>query len=223
VAFGKVLGVAVICIVLTRGFVAQGFLVAGDSMTPALQPGDVLLVNKAALGTRLPWIDFTIPGYASPRRGDILVFRAYEGSRAQRVAKRLVGMPNDTVMMKQGILYVNGDPLDEPYATRGELGQEASARMLWQLPYLREDVDPSTYFPTMENWGPLVVPPDQYFVLGDNRSHSIDSRLLGFVPRVRIIGRVDWVYFSLDPDCCRGMALLRAVRWGRIGRPSVAP
>lgn len=216
----KVLVIVLAGVLLVRTFFAQGFVVEGNSMVPTLLPGDVLLVNRAVVGSyhSLLVANVKVPGYGALQRKDIVVVEAGRSQSAQRIAKRLVGMPNDTVMMKDGVLYVNREPVEEPYAIAGSRGDEATLTMLWQLSYLADEVDPSAYFPTRSNWGPLVVPPEQYFVLGDNRSQSRDSRFLGFVPQSRVTGRGERVYFSFDAVCCRAAEFLRAVRWKRIGR-----
>lgn len=134
------------------------------------------------------------------------------------IAKRVIGIPGDLVLMKDGIVHVNGRVVEEPYATATrERMDYASMAMIWQLEYLEAYGDPARYFPTLGNWGPLRIPSGRYFVLGDSRDHSIDSRELGLVSADDIVGRVDRVLWSHDGTCCDPIALLSGVRWERIG------
>jgi len=106
-------------------------------------------------------------------RGTLVVY-AFPSDTTKQFIKRLVGVPGDTLAMAQGVFLLNGHPLQEPYAHRSQTDTAVNA--------------------TRNNWGPLVVPPDSFFVLGDNRDHSADSRYWGFVPARLVLGRV------LDPD-----------------------
>jgi signal peptidase I len=89
--------------------------------------------------------------------------------------------------------------------------------MVWQQDYLLPGVDPETYAPTRDQWGPLVIPEDRYFMLGDNRDSSLDSRYWGLLERWRLEGRASFIYFSYNRGSARPFSWLREVRWGRIG------
>lgn len=194
----------------------QAFTITSGSMEPTLSAGDFLLVNKAALGSRIPFTDIRIPGYSEPERGEILVFDPPHEDTLT-VIKRLVGMPGDTLEMRDKTLYLNGRALDEPYVlhTDGESDLSA-APMLWQQEILvggpREN-----YRPTRDTWGPLVIPGDRYFMLGDNRDESLDSRTWGLLERWRFEGRVIVRYFSYNRDSYRPFPFIREIRWNRIG------
>jgi signal peptidase I len=108
------------------------------------------------------------PAVRELERGALVMY-AYPADTTKRFIKRLLGLPGDTLAMTRGVLRLNGDAFDEPYAHRGEADTALSA--------------------TRNNWGPLVVPPDSFFVLGDNRDRSADSRYFGFVPARLILGR----------------------------------
>jgi signal peptidase I len=202
-----------------RLFVARGLLVRGESMEPTLLAGDVVLVNRAAVGLVIRGLDWAFPGYSTLEPLDLLVVRAGGGGGpGPMIAKRLVGMPGDVLYMADGALYINGRASDEPYATPMNRNvKQASIAMRWQLEHLRPDVDPARYFPTQGTWGPLRIPEGHYFVLGDNRDHSIDSRELGFVHADDVVGRVDRILFSHDRSCCDLAKLFGGVRWERIG------
>jgi signal peptidase I len=131
--------------------------------------------------------------------------------------KRLVGMGGDTLEMRSRTLYRNGERLDEPYVRHHNEPDSGDAMMSWQLGYLTSDVDAATYAPTRDNWGPLVIPEDHYFMLGDNRERSLDSRYWGLLERWRLEGRAVFIYYAYDGQSYRPFPWLREVRWSRIG------
>jgi signal peptidase I len=136
------------------------------------------------------------------------------------VVKRLMGMPGDTLAMKNGEVYRNGLRLDEPYARHDDptlsVDPLQRSRMReWQLPHL-VNVDTANYMPDLHDWGPIVVPPGSLFVMGDNRDSSYDGRYWGFLPRGNIEGRPLIIYYSYDPGSWKPLPFLSAVRWGRL-------
>ena len=154
-----------------------------------------------------------------PQRDDILVFDSVE-EEGLKVVKRLIGMPGDTLSMENGELFRNGQRVNEPYAvhsdpTRSEDPIQRAKMREWQLPHLVHR-DPATYQPDLQEWGPIVVPPDSFFMMGDNRDSSYDGRYWGFLPRQNVRGRPLVVYFSYDPSSWRALPFLTAVRWGRL-------
>jgi signal peptidase I len=134
--------------------------------------------------------------------------------------KRLIGVPGDTLAMEAGQLYRDGQRVDEPYALHGDPHrsedpiQRAKMRE-WQIPHLVHR-DTASYQPDLHDWGPIVVPPDSFFMMGDNRDSSYDGRYWGFLPRKNVRGRPLVVYFSYDPNSWKSLPFLTAVRWGRI-------
>ena len=137
------------------------------------------------------------------------------------VVKRIIGIPGDTVAMRQGKLIRNGREQSEPYAIHSDFNRSAEpaerTRMrAWQLRYFAGS-GPADYSPDLQDWGPLVVPPDSFFVMGDNRDNSLDSRFWGFLPRGNIRGKPLIVYYSYEPETWRPLPFLAAVRWSRIG------
>ncbi|HZD05956.1 MAG TPA: signal peptidase I, partial [Longimicrobiales bacterium] len=131
--------------------------------------------------------------------------------------KRVVGVPGDTLEMVDKVLLVNGRPSHEPYARYIDRKHDARhpAMEKWQSNYLIAGT--RDYHPSRDTWGPLVVPDHRYFVLGDNRDNSEDSRYWGFVDREAIRGRPWIVYYSFDPRAESALPWLTAVRWSRIG------
>ena len=215
--WAKSIGIAVILFLVLRTFLVQTFVITSGSMEETLLVGDMLLVNRAAMGSRIPATNLRIPGYSEPRMGDILVFDPPH-EESLKLIKRLVGMPGDTLEMRNRVLYRNGELVEEPYVIHSAKSDEMHPWMSWQRDYLVEDVDPTAYAPTRDNWGPLVVPEDHYFMLGDNRENSFDSRYWGPLEAWRLEGRAVFTYYSYNKDSYRPFPALREVRWDRIGR-----
>lgn len=217
--WGKTIALTLVFLVIIRTFLIQTFVITSGSMEDSLLIGDFLVVNRLALGTRLPGTLIRTPGYSEPHRGDVLVFDpAHEDE--MKLVKRLIGLPGDTVEMRERALYLNGVLQDEPYVvwkdTTGE-GDQEDSRMAWQMAHLLPGVDPATYRPTRDTWGPLVVPEGFYFMLGDNRDYSYDSRYWGLIERWRIEGRAMFFYYSYDRSSTVPFRFIREARWERIG------
>ena len=209
--------VAAILFFFLRTFLVQTFVITSGSMENTLLVGDMLVVNRAAMGSRIPLTNVRIPGYTEPRRGDVLVFDPPPPDTVNmKLVKRLVGMPGDTLQMRNRVLYVDGKPQDEPYVHHTDAGDDTYPWMEWQKKYLLPGVDPRTYSPTRDNWGPLVIPEGKYFMMGDNRETSFDSRYWGLVDRWRLEGRAVFVYFSYNKLSYRPFPWIREIRWSRI-------
>lgn len=215
VEWAKSFGVAGVIFIIFRFFLVQTFVITSGSMENTLLVGDFLVVNKAAMGSRIPLTNIRIPGYAEPRRGDVLVFDPPHEDTLILV-KRLVGMPGDTLEMRDKVLYRNGHPRHEPYVVTTSQPDYSDRAMLWQQQFLlggpRED-----YRPSRDTWGPIVIPPDRYFMLGDNRDTSLDGRTWGLLERWRLEGRVWAIYFSYNRSSFRPFPWVREIRWSRIG------
>jgi signal peptidase I len=180
----------------TMGAVARAFAIPGASMQPALLPGDRILAS---------------PRVAAPvQRGAPVIY--YQAENDLLVVSRAVGLPGDTLEMRSNALFLNGLPVEEPYARYlPGWSHEPMEELLWQEAFLLSGApEAEGYRPTLATWGPLVVPPDHYFAMGDNRDMSMDSRVTGFVPREALFGHPRWIYFSSDA--------LTGIRWKRIGR-----
>ena len=177
-----------------RTFVVEAFRIPSSSMERTLLVGDFLLVNKWLYGAEVPFTSRRLPAVQAPRRDDVVVF-AWPVDPSKNFVKRLVGLPGDTMAMTQGVLRRNGATVREPWVLRtGSPGE-----------------------PTRDEWGPVVVPPRHFFVLGDNRDNSLDSRYWGFVPDSLLIGAPWIVYYSFSPDSASSVPWLTRIRWQRIG------
>jgi len=215
--WAKSIAIAVVLFLVLRTFLVQTFVITSGSMEETLLVGDMLLVNRAAIGSRIPGTQVRIPGYSEPERGDVVVFDPHHEPDLKLI-KRLLGMPGDTLEMRNRVLYRNGEVVDEPYVVHSAVPDEPHPWMSWQRDYLVDGVDPSSYAPTRDNWGPLVVPEGYYFMLGDNREQSFDSRYWGLLEEWRLEGRAVFTYYSYNKDSYRPFPALREVRWGRIGQ-----
>jgi len=217
------IAVAVIIWIVLRSYLVEAFRIPSASMENTLLVGDFLFVNKAIYGGELE-IPFTgirflrLPGYAEPHRDGIVVFRSVEDSTPNlNIVKRVIGESGDTLRMAHDTVYRNGRRLDEPYALHLADGamRDPDFRLAqiraWQLPYYIGRAG-ARYQPTTHDWGPIVVPPGHYFVMGDNRDESYDSRFWGFLPRSHIVGKPLIIYLSVAADPPR-------IRWNRMLRP----
>lgn len=214
--WAKSIVIAAVLFIVLRSFLVQTFVITSGSMENTMLVGDMLLVNRAAIGSKIPMTGLRIPGYSSAEHGDVIVFDPPH-EEDLKLVKRLIGMPGDTLQMRNRVLYRNGEILDEPYLKHTDVGDEMHPWMVWQRDHLAGDVDPSTYAPTRDNWGPLVIPEDRYFMLGDNRETSLDSRYWGLLEGWRLEGRAVFTYFSYNKESYRPFPWIREIRWGRIG------
>ena len=211
--------IAVAIWLVLKAFFVEAYRIPTGSMERTLLVGDRLLVNKLAYGAELPFTAHRLPGLEHPHRGDIIVFRWPVDPRTNFI-KRVVGVPGDTLAMRDGVLFLDGKPQNEPYAVHvASPGDDpAEPEFSWQKAYVvHGGGDDEADHPSRNNWGPLVVPQQSYFVLGDNRDNSNDSRYWGFVPALLIEGRPIFVYYSYAPDSAGHVPLLTRVRWQRIG------
>lgn len=215
--WAKSLQLAIILFLLVRAFFVEAFKIPSGSMEGTLLVGDFLLVNKLVYGAEVPFIKKHLPAVREPALGDVVVFQWPE-DRNKHFVKRLVGLPLDTLEMRDGTLWRNGEEMPEPYAQRSPVTREVSSDdFRWQRDYLAPAADLRGYHPTRNEWGPLVVPQRHYFVLGDNRDNSLDSRYWGFVPDSLMRGSPIFVYYSYEPDSGKALDWLTRVRWQRLG------
>lgn len=214
----KVVSTAIVLFLVIRTFVVEAFKIPTASMENTLLVGDFLLVNKAVYGAEVPGLDRRLPGFTEPHRSDVVVF-VPPHDPTKNYVKRIVGVPGDTLEMRDKVLYINGDPQYEPYTRYVDNFSEPSdTRMQWQRDYLTLSEQPRPrYDPTRDSWGPLVVPDHKYFALGDNRDNSEDSRYWGFVDETSIRGRPMFVYYSFIRNPLQPFSWLTDVRWSRIG------
>ena len=217
----KSLAIALVIWFLLTSFLVQAFRIPSVSMERTLLVGDFLFVNKALYGAEVPIIKKRLPAIREPRRSDIIVFDSVEDLGVS-VVKRIVGMPGDTIAMIDNFVTINGERITEGYAVRGPVGDQRDLRMrAWQIEYLVDKSKADGYDPSLKNWGPLVVPPDSFLVMGDNRDNSYDGRYWGFLGRDRIRGRPMFVYYSFNRQGLFPLPFLTAIRWSRfLTRPS---
>ena len=217
--WAKSIAIALVVWMVLRTFLIEAFRIPSGSMENTLLVGDFLFVNKALYGAEVPFTGRRLPAVREPKRGDILVFDSVE-EEGMKVVKRLIGMPGDTLSMVEGDLFRNGVRVDEPYAVRGDPNkseeplQRAKMRR-WQVNHL-VGRDRATYQPDLHDWGPIVVPADSFFMMGDNRDSSYDGRYWGFLPRLNVRGKPLIVYFSYDKNSYKPLPFLSAIRWGRL-------
>ncbi len=203
---------------LLTTFVVQAYRIPSPSMERTLMVGDVLFVNKFIFGAKLPLIDVRAPAVREPRRGDLIVFKSpVEDSM---IVKRLIGIGGDTVEMHGGVLYRNGTALEEPYVqnTDPNWRLDQTSRQAMRLMHLPHYIggDPGAYLPDVHDWGPLLVPNDSLWAMGDNRDQSRDSRFWGLVPRKNLRGKPLLIYYSWDPYSYRPLPFFSAIRGSRI-------
>ena len=174
--------IAVILALFVRTWVVQAFKIPTGSMENNLLIGDHLLVNKFVFGPTTSSIDRALLPIRNIRRGDVVVFK-YPDEPERDFIKRVIGLPGETVELRAKKVYIDGQPLDEPYVHFLQPASEA------------QEV---TSFDVRERYGPVKVPDDQYFVMGDNRDNSQDSRYWGFLPAHYVKGRALMIYWSYE-------------------------
>jgi len=199
-------------------FIVQPFRIPSESMERTLLVGDFLLVNKAVFGPPGPW-GWLLP-YQEVERGDVVVFH-FPPNPSEHVVKRVIGLPGDHVHLEYGLAWVNGHRLDEPYAVFEPSSADDFRDSFPTTLYTDPGVDAGWWMEMRREvrGGDLVVPPGEYFVLGDNRNFSRDSRYWGFVPRDHIVGRPFVIYFSLREPSATDLAELPDDRLGQKNDP----
>ncbi|MDD5669041.1 MAG: signal peptidase I [Candidatus Omnitrophica bacterium] len=164
---------AFIALCIIRPFIVQTFKIPTGSMRTTLIEKDLIIVNKFIYGGKIPFTDWRMPGLRQPQRGDVIVF-IYPEDQRKFFIKRLIGLPGETVEIKNGSVYINDAPLSDSvfnkiyYYNKGDNAKEGQK---------------------------IVVPPDSYFVLGDNSASSLDSRFWGFVPKNNVLGKAFFIYW----------------------------
>jgi signal peptidase I len=182
--------IAIIIALFIRTFVVQAFKIPSGSMKPTLQIGDHILVNKFIYGVKIPYLNTVLLPVKKPQRGDIVVFK-YPLDPKKDFIKRVIGLPGDVVEIREKTIYINGQRLNH------DVGVFSDPRTI------AGTIRPRDYL------GPITVPRDALFTMGDNRDESFDSRFWGFVPLRDVNGKAFIIYWSWDSDDFN-------VRWGRI-------
>ncbi len=188
--------IAILIALFIRTFIVQAFKIPSSSMEPTLLVGDHILVNKFIYGVKIPFSEKKLFSYRTPNRGDIIVF-IFPKDPSKDFIKRVVGLEGEKVEIIHNKIYINDKLIPDPWGHYGEQG------------------DLKRFFPSVDRYGPYVVPKDSLFVLGDNRDNSQDSRFWGFVHLNAVKGKAFVIYFSLD---WYAQSLLGKVRWSRLGK-----
>ena len=176
------------------------------SMKPTILEGDRVFVNKLAYDLKVPFTTWHLAEWSNPRRGDIVVF--FSPHDGQRLVKRVIGLPGDTVELRNNLLVLNGQPVEyKPIAE--ELLRDVEVQDRASNDYAAEQLDKQLHaiaanpnLPSKRNFGPVKIPAGHYFMMGDNRDNSFDSRYYGSVPRSKIVGRATSIVMSLDHANC---------------------
>ncbi len=182
--YAEAILIAVLLALFIRTFVVQAFKIPSGSMKPTLLVGDHILVNKFIYGIKIPFTDKTLIELSQPKRGDVIVFK-YPLDTKKDYIKRVIGLPGDRVELVNKQLLIGGRPVEDPHASYSIYGN-------------------------LRHFGPVTVPADHVFVMGDNRDESSDSRVWGFVPLPNLKGKAFLIYWSWDR---RNFG----VRWSRLG------
>lgn len=205
---------ALACFIGLRATALDYMLVPSGSMNPTLLEGDFILTNRTAYGLNIPFTHIKLTQGSEVKRGDIVVFKSPENG--ETLVKRVVGLPGDTVEMKNDRISVNDEPFS--YLTPTTPGGVATAELLKTTrshqPQVVNEVAQAKgvllaqthpilltpQLPAQRDFSPIKVPEGKYLMLGDNRDNSRDSRYIGFVPKEDLIGRVRYIFISLNPD-----------------------
>ncbi|HET7876603.1 MAG TPA: signal peptidase I [Methylomirabilota bacterium] len=191
--YAEAIAIAVILALLIRQFAIQAFTIPSGSMMDTLLVGDYILVNKFLYGAEIPFTGAHLPGLREPHRGDIVVFK-YPNDETRDFIKRIIAVAGDTVQVRDNRVWLNGRELVEPYVRPGSIPATATGHCGYN--YACE---------------PVRVPPGSYFMMGDNRDNSQDSRYWGFVRREKIRGKAFLIYWSWDGE-------RHWLRWQRLSR-----
>jgi signal peptidase I len=197
----KQLVIFLVLMSIFRSAIADWYSVPTGSMQPTIKEGDRIIVNKMAYDLRLPFTDISLTSLDSPKRGEIIVFESKTANL--RLIKRIVGLPGDIVSMHNEVITINGQKLALKVLDDNQVTNDAS-----KLNYFSETIGKinhrinidDTASNLMSNFSAVTVPKGHYLVLGDNRRHSADSRVYGFVPHQELRGKATAIAFSVNYD-----------------------
>ena len=192
--YAEALAIAVLLALFIRTFVVQAFKIPSGSMKPTLIIGDHLLVNKFTYGIKIPLIDRFIIQLDKPKRGDIVVFK-YPKDESKDFIKRVIGIEGDVVEIQSDILYVNGEKIDTEYVSK-YIDEDISGAERYEESFGESKHYILDQYINYEDFGPITVPENSIFVMGDNRDNSQDSRYWGFVSLNKIKGKALIIYWS---------------------------
>lgn len=220
-SYVKSLAIAFLMVLPLKHFVIEGYRVPTGSMENTILIGDFLLANKFIYGARIPFSDMRLPAIRDPRPGDVVIFK-FPLDPSLNYVKRCVAGPGQTVQLKNKVVYVDGKRFeDDAFTKYSDMSEPEKGSQAWNR----------------DNFGPYRVPADQFFMMGDNRDHSYDSRFWGCVPRENILGKALFLYLSWGEDSNAPAISLSnplsvthsllynfvnfydRVRWNRLGMP----
>ncbi len=220
----KALALCLLAVVVVRSFLFEPFKIPSSSMVPTLLIGDHIFVSKFNYGLSVPFTKVEFLRLGEPKRGEVIVF-LFPRDESLHYIKRVVGVPGDRIQFRGRDLFVNDQPIEkEPIADDKEIelvtGNKQFTGLLFKeklgnaVHYVKYSNSPSYDFAAVNRTE--VVPPDKFFVMGDNRDDSYDSRSWGFVPRENIKGRAQMIWLSLDQEPGWGLDKVRWVRCGTL-------
>lgn len=181
--------IAIVLALVIKTSVVEAYKIPTSSMEDTLLVGDFLLANKFVYGAQIPLVDYRLPAIHTPERGDIVIF-IWPGDGVTKYIKRCVGVPGDTILIKDKILYVNGEKYSNPEFSKFIDASPSGAPQV-------EPRGPGGQN-SRDNFGPYIVPKRSYFMMGDNRDNSYDSRFWGAVPQELILGEAILIHWSWD-------------------------
>ena len=184
-------------VIVLRSFIVEPFRIPSGSMLPTLEIGDFILVNKFVYGLRMPVFNAEVLALGEPEAGDIMVFR-YPNNPEQDFIKRVIGVPGDLIEYRNKKFYVNGRALNQIH--QGAYAKSRTGLHVMNESLSDRDYDTLVYPNSYGLPGRWRVPPEHYFVAGDNRDNSNDSRVWGFVPRSNLVGKAFLIWFNLRFD-----------------------
>jgi signal peptidase I len=209
----------ILVIFVIKPFLVEGYEVPTGSMENTILVGERLLAAKFLYGMRIPFTDRWLFTWQEPKRGEIVVFKYPIDGR--NFIKRVIGVPGDTVLIRHKQVFVNRVPLEETYVSHTEPREYRGFNLEWvaqtafQEDWVERKFLNSSY--VRDNFGPVVVPRKCYFMMGDNRDNSLDSRFWGPVPQSHLRGRAMFIYWSWDKAGPEPLwQVWRKIRWGRF-------
>ncbi|MCB1198019.1 MAG: signal peptidase I [Bdellovibrionota bacterium] len=198
------IALAVILALIFRSVIASPYKIPSGSMIPTLKIGDFIFVSKLSYGLKIPFTNKNLIRFAGPKRGDVIVFVEPEKEKVDFI-KRVIGLPGDKIEVKSDILFINDKAVERVEDPNKDVLYDHPFPTIQSMARLYTETFPEgnqhtimEFKPRVEDFGPYVVPDDQYFMMGDNRDSSSDSRFWGFLPRDNIRGKAKFIWLSLD-------------------------